>query len=110
MEEKSPDYYTKKISELERKLAYYEEDGPARLYYALSRKASEMAEMLNNTKLSNINIEDPKDKTFERLRAIIKDGSEIATAVKALGEAAGISGNESADTSRKRSFLDKFAN
>lgn len=88
----------KKISVLEQQLALYEQNGTAKLYYALTRKMNEMANILNSTSLQNIALDDPKDKTFERIRFIINDSSGIATASKALGEAAGVTGNEHNDT------------
>lgn len=88
------------VDELEYILKKYEENGVAKLYYALSRKAWEMADILNSINLKNIDLGDPKDKTFERLRFIINDSSGIANAVKALGESAGITGDEVVDTTK----------
>lgn len=101
------DSFKKQVGILERKLASYEENGPAKLYYALNRKSWEMAEILNDNSLKDIKLDDPKDKTFERIRFIINDSADIATAVKALGETAGITGDEKKDISKKGSFLDK---
>lgn len=90
-----------KISELEGKLKKYEENGVAKLYYALSRKAWEMADLMNKTSLSSLNLDDPKDKTFDRLKVIWNDASSIATAVKELGQTAGVTGNEEIDIAKK---------
>lgn len=90
------------IESLKKKVLSYEENGPAKLYYALNRKAWEMADLLNSINLKNLSIDDPKDKSFERLRYVITDSSNIATAVKALGDTAGITGDEDKDTSNKR--------
>jgi hypothetical protein len=76
----------------------YEQNGPAKLFYSLNRKAWEMAEMLNSINMKTLVLDDPKDKTFERMRFIINDSSTIANAVKALGEAAGITNDEDKDT------------
>ena len=98
----------KTIEELEDFLKKYEENGPAKLYYALSRKAWEMADMLNSINLKNVTLDDPKDKTFERLRFIINDSSSIATAVKSLGESTGVTGDEDKDV-MKKPFVDTIA-
>lgn len=90
------------IEELKTILKKYEENGIAKLYYSLNRKAWEMADMLNSINLKNVTLDDPKDKTFERLRFIINDSSGIATAVNALGLTAGITGNEEKDIENKR--------
>lgn len=97
-----------KIKELETKVAMYEQDGVAKLYYALNRKAGEMADLLNSNNLKNIDIDDPKSKTFERLQKIWKDAGELSSAVKILGETANVTGDEKKDTVR-RPFIDTIA-
>lgn len=86
-----------KIEDLQSRINKYEEDGVAKLYYALNRKAWEMADLLNGTNLKSLDITDGKDKSFERLKAIWSDAASIASAVKALGENAGITGDEVKD-------------
>jgi hypothetical protein len=89
-----------RIKELETAIAYYEGDGVAKLFYGLNRKAAEMADLLNSTNLKSLDLTDPKDKTFERLKVIWNDASSIAAAVKGLSESAGISGNDTDETSK----------
>ena len=80
----------KQIAYLEGKNAYYEQDGIGKLYHALNRKANEMAELLNKTSLTAIDIDDPKIKTFERLQKIWVDAGTISSSIKALEVLAGI--------------------
>lgn len=80
----------KQIVYLEGKNAYYEQDGIGKLYHALNRKANEMAELLNKTSLTAIDIDDPKIKTFERLQKIWVDAGTISSSIKALEVLAGI--------------------
>lgn len=80
----------KQIAYLEGKNAYYEQDGVGKLYHALQRKANEMAELLNKTSLTAIDIDDPKIKTFERLQKIWVDAGTISASIKALEVLAGI--------------------
>ena len=80
----------KQVSYLQSKNAYYEEDGIGKLYHALNRKANEMAELLNKTSLTAIDIDDPKIKTFERLQKIWVDAGTISSSIKALEVLAGI--------------------
>jgi hypothetical protein len=94
--------------ELQNKLQKYEENGVAKLYYALNRKAWEMADILNSTNLKNVNLDDPKDKTFDRLKVIWNDSASISEAVKSLGDSAGITGDENKDVSKKP-FLETLA-
>lgn len=91
-----------KIKELEGKIKLYELNGAARLFYALNKKLNEMADMLNKQTLSTLDLTDAKDKTFERLKVIWNDAAGIATAVKTLGEAAGIIGDETKDTQQAK--------
>lgn len=85
----------KQIAYLEGRLSYYEEDGVGKLYHALNRKANEMADLLNRTSLLNVEIDDPKVKTFDRLQKIWSDAESISTAIKALGVLSGINNPES---------------
>ncbi len=80
----------KQIAYLQGKNAYYEQDGIGKLYHALNRKANEMAELLNKTSLTAIDIDDPKIKTFERLQKIWVDAGTISSSIKALEVLAGI--------------------
>lgn len=78
------------VAFLESKLAYYENDGTGKLYYSLQRKANEMAELLNRTNLLNVELIDPKDKTFERLQKLWVDAADISNSIKALETIAAI--------------------
>jgi len=89
------------IEELKHKIAIYEQNGSAKLFYALNRKANEMADLLNKTNLSLLNLEDKNDKTFERLKIIWNDSSALSTAIKDLGISAGVSGDEQKDIAKK---------
>ena len=72
------------IETLKEKLLLYEQNGAAKLFYSLNRKMNEMADIMNKTNLSDLTLDDPKNKTFERLKVIWNDASSIATAVKDL--------------------------
>ncbi len=96
------------IEELQQKLKQYEQNGAAKLYYALNRKMNEMADMLNNTKLAGLALEDKNDKTFERLKVLWTDSKTISEAAKIIGESAGVTGNEEKDVSKKP-FVDTIA-
>ena len=80
----------KQVAYLQGKNNYYEQNGISKLYYSLQRKANEMADLLNDNKLTSTMIEDPKDKTFERLQKIWTDAEGVSNAIKSLGAIAGI--------------------
>lgn len=90
------------IEELEKKISLYEQNGAAKLFYSLNRKMNEMADMLNKQTLSTLDLTDAKDKTFDRLKVIWNDAASIATAVKTLGDVAGITNDEDKDTQRAK--------
>lgn len=82
----------KQVAFLQGKNAYYEQDGVGKLYYSLQRKANEMADLLNDNKLTSLMLspDDPKDKTFERLQKVWSDAESVSNAIKSLGVLAGI--------------------
>lgn len=92
---------SKQVDVLERRLALYEAPGSTKLYYSLNRKMNEMADILNENNLKNVALNDPKDKTFDRLKIIWNDCTSLATAVKQLGDVAGVSGDEEGDMNKK---------
>jgi|TARA_R110002126_G_scaffold274341_1_gene419312 hypothetical protein len=96
------------IESLKAKLTLYEQHGAAKLFYSLNRKANEMADLLNKVNLSNLPLDDPKDKTFERMKVVWNDAASISTAIKELGASAGVTGDEKKDT-EKKPFLDRIA-
>lgn len=96
------------IEELQAKVKMYEENGAAKLYYSLNRKMNEMADMLNKNSLATINLDDPKDKSFDRIFKLLEKSETVANSAKTLGSVAGITGDESADVSKKP-FVDTIA-
>jgi len=96
------------IEELKKKVEAYEQNGAAKLYYALNRKMNEMADMLNRHNLATMDVDDAKSKTFDRLKVIWNDAAGIATGVKSLGELAGVTNDEAKDIARKP-FVDLIA-
>lgn len=93
----------KRTSFLEKKVASYEGNGPAKFYYSLNRKQWEMADLLNKESMADVDMDDPKSKTFDRLKVILKDGADMGVAVNSLGMALGITGDETKDITRRRS-------
>jgi hypothetical protein len=86
------------IEELKKRLLLYEQDGAAKLFYSLNRKMNELADLLNKQSLATLDIADPKDKSFERLKIAWNEAAGIAVSVKTLGEIAGITNDEKKDT------------
>lgn len=96
------------LSALKRTLQNYTQNGPLRMYYALNRKINEMADALNTKRLSTINLSDGTDKTYDRLKSMWKDASELSTTVMELRKVSGATDDEEKDL--KRSFdIDEFS-
>jgi len=89
-------------------MAETEQSGSEQLYHALNKKMVEMAQLLDATNLKNLDITDPKDKSFERLKVLWDSAAKVAEATKSLGQTAGIlkvdEGSE-----EKKSFVDSIA-
>jgi hypothetical protein len=94
---------------LESKISEFQMPGKTKLYYSLNRNMNDLADMLNSIKLKELNLEDPKDKTFERMKIIWASVSPLVETIRVLGESSGVTGDEDKDTSKKVSFLDKNA-
>ena len=90
VDKSSSEYLKSKIAKLEENLSKYEDNGIAQLYYSLNRKANEMAELMNNVSLKDLDIDDPKSKSFDRMKVIWMGASEIALSLTQLGQMAGI--------------------
>jgi hypothetical protein len=90
------------LEEAEKLISLYEQNGAAKLYYALQRKMNEMGDMLNKQSLSTLDLTDAKDKSFERIKVIWDSAEKVATAVKSLGDSAGITGDEEKDLRMSR--------
>jgi len=95
-----------KVSVLEQKLQSLGLQGKAKLYYSLNRNMADLSDMLDNIKMKDVNLDDPKDKTMERLKMIWASVKPLVETISLLGESSGITGDEKKDTARKGSFLD----
>ena len=108
VDKSSPEYLKSKIAKLEEKLSKYEDNGMAKLYYSLNRKANEMADLMNNVALKDLDIDDPKSKSFDRLRTIWGNAAEIAVSLTQLGQMSGILKVDK-NTEETKPFVDLIA-
>lgn len=88
------------LQDMEQLIQKYEENGPAKLYYALNRKAWEVADLLNDLNYKDVDLEDAKDKRFERVLKLCESATKMAESVKVLEGIAGITGNEDKDVKK----------
>ena len=96
------------IEDLKTKLKLYEENGAAKLYYALQRKMNEMADMLNSVSLKTLDIAAKSDASFERVFKLLEKSETVSASAKALGDVAGVTGDEKKDVERKP-FIEEVA-
>lgn len=90
------------LEEAERLIDLYEQNGAAKLFYALNRKMNEMADMLNSVSLKNIEIAAKSDASFERVFKLLEKSESVCNSAKSLRDIAGISGDdEYGDISKK---------
>jgi hypothetical protein len=86
------------VEELKEKIKLYEQNGAAKLFYAINRKMSEMAELMNKTNLSNLNLDDKEGKSFDRLFKLLEKSQVISNAAQTIQGFAGITNDEAKDT------------
>lgn len=96
------------LSFASQKLLAYEQNGAAKLYYSLNRKMNEMADILNKNSLDSINLDDPKDKSFDRIFKLLEKSETVANSAKTLGAVAGVTNDEEKDINKKP-FVDRLA-
>jgi hypothetical protein len=97
-----------RIKELESKVKIYEQNGAAKLYYSLNRKMNEMADLLNKTSLTSIDLTDKDSKEFDRLFKLLEKSKVIGEAVQTVKGFAGVTGKEEEDINKKP-FADTIA-
>lgn len=86
------------IEELKAKLALYEQNGAAKLFYAINRKMNEMASLMNKTNLANMDLDDKEGKSFDRLFKLLEKSKVISDAAQTIQGFAGITNDEDKDT------------
>jgi hypothetical protein len=96
------------LQEAEAIIQLYEQNGPAKLYYAINKKMNEIADMLNSVNLKNIEIASKSDASFERVFKLLEKSESIGNAAKALGDLAGVTHDAEKDIKRKP-FVDLIA-
>lgn len=97
-----------KIKELQAKIALYEQNGPAKLYFSLNRKMNEMADLLNKSNLGNVDMDSKDSKEFDRLFKLLEKSQVISNAAESVKVFAGLTGDERADI-EKKPFIETIA-
>jgi exonuclease VII small subunit len=69
------------------------ENGDKSLFHAVQRKMNELSKILNKHNLDEVDIDDAKNKTFDRISAILEKCEKYALSANALGSRIGIENN-----------------
>jgi hypothetical protein len=88
----------KGVQELQQIIDLYEQNGAAKLFYAINRKMNEMASLMNKTNLANLDLDDKEGKSFDRLFKLLEKSKVISDAAQTIQGFAGITNNEDKDT------------
>jgi hypothetical protein len=87
----------RKTSLLTEKISSYEGPGKAKMYYALNRQLSDLADLINAKSLKNINIDEAADKTLERMKIVWGSIKSLSEILPILAQSAGLTGKEEED-------------
>ncbi len=90
-----------KVASIEKKFNDLGLRGKAKLYYSLNRNMSDISDMLDKIKFSDINLENKDDKTMERIKLLWAAVKPLAETLSILELSAKISGDEKSDTASK---------
>lgn len=113
MPEEVPDYKKlyeqeqKKVVLLLEKISGYEGPSKAKLYYAINRQVSDLADMINSKSLKNIDISDGADKSIDKMKIVWGAVKSLCEILPLLAQSAGITGNEQEDL--KTPFIESIA-
>ena len=93
---------------LQEKIDLYEADGIVGSYYALNRKLNEITNLLNSRNLSNLDLADRNDGSWERVMKLFNSVGEINEVLKKLRMDNQLSGDEEKDKSRKKPLIEQL--
>jgi hypothetical protein len=93
---------------LQEKIDLYEADGIVGSYYALNRKLNEITNLLNSRNLSNLDLADRNDGSWERVMKLFNSVGEINEVLKKLRMDNQLTGDEEKDKSRKKPLIEQL--
>ena len=99
----------RKNAVLSNELEAFNMPGKTKLFYALNKQQNDLADLLNKTDIKHLSLDDPKDRSVERLKTIWASIGTLAPLVDLLGVSAGISGMEQTDMDNRVPFIETVA-
>jgi hypothetical protein len=96
------------MSKLEDRIKLYESDGIVGAYYALNRKLNEITTLLNNKDLTQLDLADKDDGSWERVLKLFNSVGEINEVLKKLRIDNQLSGDEDKDKARRKPIIEEM--
>jgi hypothetical protein len=96
------------MGKLEDKIKLYESDGIVGAYYALNRKLNEITELLNRKDISNLDLSDKDDGSWERVMKLFNSVGDINEVMKKLRMDNQLSGDEEKDKARRKPLIEEL--
>jgi hypothetical protein len=90
------------------KLALYEQDGILGSYYALNRKLNEITALLNNKDLTQLDLSDKDDGSWERVLKLFGSVGDINDVMRKLKLDNSLTGDEEKDKARKKPLIEEL--
>jgi hypothetical protein len=96
------------MPKLEDRIKLYESDGIVGAYYALNRKLNEITTLLNNKDLTQLDLADKDDGSWERVLKLFNSVGEINEVLKKLRIDNQLSGDEDKDKARRKPIIEEM--
>jgi hypothetical protein len=96
------------MSKLEDRIKLYESDGIVGAYYALNRKLNEITTLLNNKDLTQLDLADKDDGSWERVLKLFNSVGDINEVLKKLRIDNQLSGDEDKDKARRKPIIEEM--
>lgn len=96
------------MSKLEDRIKLYESDGIVGAYYALNRKLNEITTLLNNKDLTELDLADKDDGSWERVLKLFNSVGDINEVLKKLRIDNQLSGDEDKDKARRKPIIEEM--
>jgi len=96
------------MSKLEDRIKLYESDGIVGAYYALNRKLNDITTLLNNKDLTQLDLSDKDDGSWERVLKLFNSVGDINEVLKKLRIDNQLSGDEDKDKARRKPIIEEM--
>lgn len=96
------------MSKLEDRIKLYESDGIVGAYYALNRKLNEITTLLNNKDLTQLDLSDKDDGSWERVLKLFNSVGDINEVLKKLRIDNQLTGDEDKDKARRKPIIEEM--